>query len=142
MSNRDKRGLLPEATSPSSDSLRQLRRRTGHQGWVIRIRPLPSANDNNGRDEDSRYRCKKTADTCSLNPVWAHQKSSMALVWLKPCSDIKVCSETETKQLQQEERPPLPDGRDGLDRSFVHSANPCPVNLYRRSVNLVTTTVN
>jgi len=134
MSNRDKRGLLPEATSPSSDSLRQLRRRTGHQGWVIR--PLPSANDNNGRDEDSRYRCKKTADTCSLNPVWAHQKSSMALVWLKPSSDIKVCSETETKQSQQEERPPLPDGRDGLARSFVHIANQCPVNGKRSAKRL------
>ena len=42
----------------------------------------------------------------------------------------------------QKERPPLPDGRDGLARSFVHIANQDPVNLYRRSVNLETTTVN
>ena len=42
----------------------------------------------------------------------------------------------------KEERPPLPDGRDGLARSFMHIANQCPVNLYRRSVNLETTTVN
>ncbi|EHA60347.1 hypothetical protein Syn8016DRAFT_2134, partial [Synechococcus sp. WH 8016] len=40
------------------------------------------------------------------------------------------------------ERPPLPDGRDGLARSFMHIANQYPVNLYRRSVNLETTTVN
>ena len=142
MSNCDKRGLLHEASSPSSDSLRVLRLRVGHQGWVIRIRQLTSANDKNGRNKDSRNRCKKTADTCSLNPVWAHQKSSMALVWLKPSSEIKVCRETETKKRPEEERPPLPDGRDGLARSFMHIANQCPANLYRRSVNLVTTTVN
>ena len=64
------------------------------------------------------------------------------MVWLKPSHDIKVCRETETKAHLKEERPPLPDGRDGLARSFMHSANQDPVNLYRRSVNLETTTVN
>ncbi|QNI77187.1 hypothetical protein SynMVIR181_02226 [Synechococcus sp. MVIR-18-1] len=48
----------------------------------------------------------------------------------------------ETKAHLKEERQPLPDGRDGLARSFMHSANQDPVNLYRRSVNLETTTVN
>ena len=46
------------------------------------------------------------------------------------------------KGYREEERPPLPDGRDGLARSFMHIANQYPVNLYRRSVNLETTTVN
>ncbi len=66
----------------------------------------------------------------------------MPLFWLKPSSDIKVCRETETKKQPEEERPPLPDGRDGLARSFVHIANQSSVNVYRRSVNLETTTVN
>ena len=66
----------------------------------------------------------------------------MPMVWLNPSSDIKVCRETETKKRPEEERPPLPDGRDGLARSFMHIANQDPVNLYRRSVNLGTTTVN
>ena len=66
----------------------------------------------------------------------------MPMVWLNPSSAIKVCRETETKKRPEEERPPLPDGRDGLARSFMHIANQDPVNLYRRSVNLETTTVN
>ena len=65
----------------------------------------------------------------------------MPMVWLRPSPDIKVCRETETKLYREEERPPLPDGRDGLARSFMHSANQYPVNLYRSSVNLETTTV-
>ena len=64
------------------------------------------------------------------------------MVWLKPSHHIKLCREMETKAHLKEERPPLPDGRDGLARSFMHSANQDPVNLYRRSVNLETTTVN
>jgi hypothetical protein len=109
---------------------------------VIRIRHLPSANDKHSREENSRNSCQKTANTGSLSEVWAHQKSSIPMVWLKPSSDIKVCRETETKKQPEEERPPLPDGRDGLARSFMHIANQDPVNLYRRSVNLETTTVN
>jgi hypothetical protein len=64
------------------------------------------------------------------------------MVWLKPSPDIKVCRETETKAQPEEERPPLPGGRDGLARSFMHVANQYSVNLYQRSVNLETTTVN
>ena len=60
----------------------------------------------------------------------------MPMVWLNPSSDIKVCRETETKKRPEEERPPLPDGRDGLARSFVHIANQCPVNGKRSAKRL------
>ena len=128
------RGLY-QATSPNTVASRALRPELGDQTSA-------STNDNHGRDKDSRNSCYKAADTGCLNQVWAHRKSSIPMVWLKPSPDIKVCRETETKAHPEEERPPLPDGRDGLARSFMHSANQDPVNLYRRSVNLETTTVN
>lgn len=100
----------------------------------ISVKASPLANDKHGRHKDSRNSCKKAANTCSLNQVWAHEKSSMPSVWLKPSSDIKLCRETETQP--EEERPPLPDGRDGLARSFVHIANQCPVNGKRSAKRL------
>ena len=50
----------------------------------------------------------------------------MLLVWLKPSSEIKVCRETKTSNQRDEERTPLPDGRDGLAGSFRHIANQNP----------------
>ncbi|WP_186544211.1 hypothetical protein [Synechococcus sp. ROS8604] len=67
---------------------------------------------------------------------------SIHKVWLRRVDSASVQSRIATRTKTDEERPPLPDGRDGLARSFMHIANQYPVNLYRRSVNLETTTVN